>query len=1526
MRLKDTLDKCRTLNRAFRLGHYFVTISKPKGYKGVPMPSIREIMKALYSYKSLLALVFLFHSNLLLSQEYQVDKLDFNTNDAEFSAIPYRDGVIFVSNRSKKRLAAEEDSIHLYYTDLFFSKKKSNGQWTEPALFSNELTGFLNEGPATFNKNGNTLYYTGNMEPTSASKRKKTKEYKLGLFKAEYINGIWNVTEPFPFNSANQQFNIAHPAFSPDDSTLYFASNMPGGIGGADLYKCVWRNGRWSLPINLGNTVNTRGDELFPYVSKSGKLFFTSNGYDDSEGFDVYFSYIVENKYQEAVRLPEPINSPLDDFSYCESKGGNNGYLSSNRESENDDVYLFKSDMPALVDCNDNQRTNYCFHMEEEHLLANDSLPLAFEWNLGDGNIVRGKTIDHCYAEEGYYQVSLDLIDTISNTRFYSVSKGEVVIKKLESPYIIGPTEAMVSQDVIFQADGSDISIFQVEEYYWVIDDEIKYSGPEVSTTFDTPGFHTIVCGAFSKIGKGGIRSSICTYRQIFVTPDSTEYAVLAAIEDFKIYQPVEMIQCIGKYEVRHTSPEASLAPYYAVLFESKVKMDPNDPAVKVEGYTVNEFKTTDGYIYAIGPEESPYDLYTVYEELGQNAPEKIRIEQIDDQLVSRITPIGASKLKIMGLKSPEAVAIKSTYQVMLKRSNKALNSDDPIFANKDIEIRGFKLEDEWVYTTGSSTSYESIQVTFEEIQSQGQTDAQIVYFDGSNFKTIIPENLKPSNSLQPMVQAGDSIFHLAILRSPISLALTDKYFKKVDGKIIECPVMDGFVYVVEGSTSYESVHTLFEKLAEDGYDNAEIVTFDGIDFHSLLQESEETVEEISSSETGPPTKGNYQVLIRKSDVPLLPEKVVPGNIKFKLSEIKNGDTYLYTAGNATTIEQVMPIFEELENQGLQNLQIVQFNGTEFVEISELASNANSSVAENPANKTVGSNPVANNETSIDGRSTQTEVNTTNTLPSYHILLNEDDEGKKAISDLPPGLEYNVVKGKDNPYFMYITSGKDAPELLSSLIGELRKSGYPDVQIVKFDGVNYTKANEKGISFVSLIEEEIAASTNASSIAATGPNEAIAAETATNIESNQSNYGSKVSSTENPTSNTNSIEGQNQINTTESTDALNVLKGTTTGVDQTSAVDVNISGNSASNTSVNQESGTKNNIDLTNPENSATKISKPTLTYYVLVKEDANDNSMPLNIPSNIHVIVRPNGDGTGYLYLADASDNPESLAETVSALRKAGIDNISVVQHDGVVYTKANENGTAFIELVPDSSPTSENVVSNTTIPGKSRNTMYHIVIKESESRIPFNDPIFSSIEEPIIEIKCGDTYKYIVGGSNQREKLHPLLEKVSISSDLSVHIEEYDQQEFTSMITKTGEYIAPKDAEVLNIEFAKLSDIKFEYNSADIREDSKQVLNYISAMLILEEDFLLRINAHTCSQGGGEYNQELSERRAESVRNYFINRGIDGTRLLKKGFGESRPLVDNTEELGRMQNRRVEFIIIFPDNGQSSWLRSNN
>src|SRR5690606_31339704 len=100
-------------------------------------------------------------------------------------------------------------------------------------------------------------------------------------------NGVWTEATSLPFNN-RFKYSVQHPALSPDGNILYFASDMPGGFGGMDLYYSEKTNQTWSAPVNCGNTINTAEDEVFPFIRKDGKLYFSSRGHITIGGLDIF--------------------------------------------------------------------------------------------------------------------------------------------------------------------------------------------------------------------------------------------------------------------------------------------------------------------------------------------------------------------------------------------------------------------------------------------------------------------------------------------------------------------------------------------------------------------------------------------------------------------------------------------------------------------------------------------------------------------------------------------------------------------------------------------------------------------------------------------------------------------------------------------------------------------------------------------------------------------------------------------------------------------------------------------------------------------------------------------------------------------------------------------------------------------------------------------------------------------------------------------------------------------------------------
>ena len=276
-----------------------------------------------------------------------------NTPESEFGAVFYHNGILFASDRVLKR---QEEKTYGWtgnnYLRLFLAEPVSQGDPDGNFLPSEPFPRLdgqsWHNGPASFNKDNTEMFINRTLLDRDKGKKDSDliRTHLLKIFTASFVDGKWLKPEPFFLN--NNEYSVGHPALSPDGGTLFFVSDMAGGSGGTDIYFSIREAGKWSDPVNLGESVNTFGNEMFPYLAGNGDLYFASDGLPGFGGLDLFVTRKTDGKWINPENLGYPLNSSYDDFSLATADSCKTGFFSSNRPGGigSDDIYFFTPSPP----------------------------------------------------------------------------------------------------------------------------------------------------------------------------------------------------------------------------------------------------------------------------------------------------------------------------------------------------------------------------------------------------------------------------------------------------------------------------------------------------------------------------------------------------------------------------------------------------------------------------------------------------------------------------------------------------------------------------------------------------------------------------------------------------------------------------------------------------------------------------------------------------------------------------------------------------------------------------------------------------------------------------------------------------------------------------------------------------------------------------------------------------------------------------------------------------------------------------
>ena len=545
---------------------------------------------------------------VMAQESYEVKPASkLNSRNTDFAAIPFGYHVVFCSNKRNDVLVSRlNDESDMPLTTLYQSPVKTFGAFGTPKAFPFEQAPHTDFGPAAF-RNEHEMYVTMSYRGTNGP--------VLGIFISSLQdNGKWS--EPKPFEHNNPDCHVAHPSFTSDGNTLYFSANYGDGLGKADIYFSTSQEGLWSSPRNLGSEVNTPHSELFPFAHPDGSLYFASNRPGGMGGLDIY--HFSEGT---TTLLSAPFNSASDDYAIYLSADNSSGYLSSSRNGQ-DDVFTIQMVRPVFENCDTLQQNSYCYLFYDAATMNIDSLPLQYEWNMGDGTRIRGLEADHCYENPGKYKVVLNVVDTLTGDLFFSQASYDLKIKDIEQVFI-NSADSILSGDIL-KLDGLHTNIpgLAPNTYHWYFEDGTYKEGPSIEHIFASPGIHNVVLGVRSEPNAAGVVQQACIMKPIRVT-EEIEGNLLVTAEPKAIAGPQQKNDPVLAYlksqndsvGVYNDVPEDAV--YRVEITKSKERMSTLDEYFDQvrEAYDIVEnFVSADSiFSYAVGAERELKDTYPIY-------------------------------------------------------------------------------------------------------------------------------------------------------------------------------------------------------------------------------------------------------------------------------------------------------------------------------------------------------------------------------------------------------------------------------------------------------------------------------------------------------------------------------------------------------------------------------------------------------------------------------------------------------------------------------------------------------------------------------------------------------------------------------------------------------------------------------------------------------------------------------------------------------------------------------------------------
>lgn len=265
----------------------------------------------------------------------------FNSRRSDYAPMydsPELDRLYFTSTNEKSTGSKRSEITGMKNGDIFVATKNERGEWNRPEAVEGELNSELDEGIVSFSPDGQTMYLT-------KARREPSANTGVEIYTSQRSDAKWSAPVKYEI-TADTLSSYGHPAVSPDGNWLYFTSDMPGGSGGKDIWRVNIKERAGSLE-NLGEWINTPGDEMFPYMRTDSVLYFASDGHPGFGGLDIFRAEMTPSGGWNVTNMGRPVNSAGDDFGITFGKG-ESGFYSSNRGDARGYDHIYSFELPEL--------------------------------------------------------------------------------------------------------------------------------------------------------------------------------------------------------------------------------------------------------------------------------------------------------------------------------------------------------------------------------------------------------------------------------------------------------------------------------------------------------------------------------------------------------------------------------------------------------------------------------------------------------------------------------------------------------------------------------------------------------------------------------------------------------------------------------------------------------------------------------------------------------------------------------------------------------------------------------------------------------------------------------------------------------------------------------------------------------------------------------------------------------------------------------------------------------------------------